>query len=262
MTGFAQVLQQGEAIEGGLVVDVPQTWHQGRTAYGGFSSALCLAIAQGVGGPGLPPLRSAQLAMMAPVAGRVSVTARIERQGRNATWISARIDGDKGIAFTASFVFMGAVGSAVHLNDRPVPEGLVPAHDARGVTYTAHTPAFLANNFEARHAVPPAERPRPDLCRWVRLNERGGLDPMVELLLLGDALPPGVMPLLPTIVPVSTMHWQVGLLTPAPATDDGWWLLRSTGDYAEGGCSSQGMAIWSADGMPVMAGMQSIALFG
>ena len=53
-----------------------------------------------------------------------------------------------------------------------------------------------------------------------------------------------------------------GGLTPAPATKDGWWLLRSTGDYAEKGCSSQRMAMWNADGVPVLAGMQSVALFG
>ena len=59
-----------------------------------------------------------------------------------------------------------------------------------------------------------------------------------------------------------TMQWQANLLTPAPRTREGWWLLRSTGDYAEQGCSSQRMAIWSADGEPMMAGMQSVAVFG
>lgn len=63
-------------------------------------------------------------------------------------------------------------------------------------------------------------------------------------------------------VPVSTMHWQVNLLTAAPATRDGWWLLRSTGDYADHGCSSQRMGLWNSDGQPALAGMQSIALFG
>jgi hypothetical protein len=70
------------------------------------------------------------------------------------------------------------------------------------------------------------------------------------------------MPFLPRATPVSSMHWQVNMLTPAPATRDGWWLLRSVGDYAEKGCSSQRMAAWNADGEPVMAGMQSVALFG
>ena len=58
------------------------------------------------------------------------------------------------------------------------------------------------------------------------------------------------------------MHWQINLLTPAPFTRDGWYLLRSVGDYAEQGCSSQRMAIWNTDGAPVLAGMQSVALFG
>jgi len=70
------------------------------------------------------------------------------------------------------------------------------------------------------------------------------------------------MPMLNAVVPVSTMHWQVNLLTPAPTTQDGWWLLRTVGDYAEQGCSSQRMAIWNTQGEPVMAGMQSIAIFG
>jgi hypothetical protein len=262
MTGFVALLAGAETLADGLALDVPEAWLQGRTAYGGFSSALALAAAQKVGGAGLPPLRSAQLAMMAPVNGRAEVHARIERAGRNATWIAAEIRGEKGLAFTASFVFMGTVESTLHLNERPVPEGYVPVDDAAAVTYTRHTPAFLANNFEARHALPSAEDRRPDMCRWVRLTDGSGLDPMVALLLLGDALPPGVMPLLTAVVPVSTMHWQVNLLSPAPVTRDGWWLLRSVGDYAEKGCSSQRMAIWNAGGEPVMAGMQSVALFG
>ena len=61
---------------------------------------------------------------------------------------------------------------------------------------------------------------------------------------------------------ISSMTWLVNLLTPAPVTRDGWWLLRSRGSYAENGCSSQDMAVWSADGVPIASGMQSIAVFG
>lgn len=267
---FAQIIRDAEPLADGLAIDVPESWHQGRTAYGGFSSALCLAAAQKVGGTalggGLPPLRSAQMAMMAPVNGRIEARARVDRVGRNATWVSASITGEKGLAFTASFVFMGAAVSALHLNERPIPADVTPVDAAPGIAYTRHTPAFLADNFECRHAVASAVDKQPALCRWVRLAKGEGfdsqLDPMVELLLLGDALPPGVMPLLAPGVPVSTMHWQVGLLTPMPRTQDGWWLLQTVGDYAEGGCSSQRMALWNAAGGPVMAGMQSIALFG
>ena len=259
---FAQLILGVEPLDGGFALSVPESWHQGRTAYGGFSAALCLAAAMRAGGEGLPPLRSATFSMIAPVNGRVAVTAEVLRRGRNASWVEARIEAGGGTAFSASLVFMGPVECRLHRNDRPVPAGLVPAAEARGVTYTAHTPAFLRENFESRHALTPSGAAGPEMCRWVRLNDAAGLEAMLALVLLADALPPGVMPLLSPGVPVSTMHWQINLLTPAPVTRDGWYLLRSVGDYAEQGCSSQRMEIWNTDGAPVLAGMQSVALFG
>jgi hypothetical protein len=209
----------------------------------------------------LPPLRSAQVSMIAPLFGEVEVRAWVLRRGRNATWIAAEITRAGEVGFTASFAFMGPVASALHLDDRPVPAGLVPVDEARGFV-NERGPAFLRNHFDIRFALPRGEGKQPEMCWWLRARDRDGLDPMVELMLCADGLPPGVMSLLAPATPVSTMQWQCNLLTPAPATRGGWWLLRSTGDYAEAGCSSQRMAIWNADGEPVMAGMQSVALFG
>lgn len=258
---FAALLASAEPRDSGFACPVPETWHQGRTAYGGFSAALALAAAMRAGGADLPPLRSAQFSMIAPVYGPVEVHARLLRQGRNATWAEAQIRRDGEVAFTASFVFMGPVASELHLNERTPPPGLIPPADAREIRFTEHTPAFLRHHFSARHALPPTDK-APEMCRWLRLSADDALDPMLELLLIADSLPPGVMPLMAAQVPVSTMHWQVNLLTPAPATTGGWWLLRSAGDYAEQGCSSQRMGVWNANGAPVMAGLQSVAVFG
>jgi acyl-CoA thioesterase len=257
---FAQLLAGAVAREGGFTLVVPETWHQGRTAYGGLSSALCLAAAMQVG-CALPPLRSAQVSMIAPVFGDVEVRARLLRRGRNAVWLAAEIEREGEIAFTASFVFMGPVDSALHINDRQPPADLITLDAAKGFV-NDRGPAFLGHHFDVRFALPRGETKRSEQCWWVRARERAGLEPMVELMLCADALPPGVMSLLTPRTPVSTMQWQVNLLTPTPRTQDGWWLLRSTGDYAEKGCSSQRMAIWNAEGAPILAGMQSVALFG
>lgn len=257
---FADLLAGATELVDGIAVSVPETWHQGRTAYGGFSTALALAAAMKVGRE-LPPLRSAQVSMIAPVFGAVEVHARLVRRGRNAVWMAAEIVRAGEVAFTASFVFMGPVDSALHINDRPAPADRIPLAEARSFV-NERGPAFLYNHFDVRFALPKGEDKRPEMCWWVRVRDRAGLDPMVELILCADALPPGVMSLLTPATPVSTMQWQVNLLTPTPRTDDGWWLLRSTGDYAEQGCSSQRMAIWNAEGAPILAGMQSVALFG
>ena len=261
-SGFFDILAQAQTRDGSMVARVPEDWHQGRTAYGGFSSALALAAAMRAG-QDLPPLRSAQVSMIAPLYGAVEAGAAVLRRGRNATWISAELrrEGEEEVGLTASFVFMGPVASTVHVNDRPLPAGIIPVGEASGFL-NDRAPSFLRSHFDVRFALPRSDARRPEQCWWVRAKERAGLDPMVELLLCADALPPGVMSLLAPRTPVSTMQWQVNLLTPAPQTEDGWWLLRSTGDYAEKGCSSQRMAIWNTQGQPVLAGMQSVALFG
>ena len=237
---------------------IPAEWMQGRTSYGGLSSALALETARRLH-PGLPPLRSAAVSFIGPLAGEVTVTARQLRKGRNATWIAAEVSSGAGVGLTASFVFMGPVESALHLNDAPPPAGWIAPEDA--LPLPPRTGPGFIGNFEVRFGLPRAEKSLPELCWWVRLRDRAGLDPMVELMAIADALPPGVMPLL-RAGPVSSMTWLVNLLTPAPTTRDGWWLVRSVGNYAENGCSSQDMGVWNAAGEPVAMGMQSIALFG
>ncbi|MEO6093336.1 MAG: thioesterase family protein [Novosphingobium sp.] len=256
---FAALLNGAEPREGGCALTIPESWHQGRTAYGGLSSALAFAVAKRVGGD-LPPLRAAQVSMIAPIAGAVEIRAREVRRGRNATWIAAEIHGGQGLGFAACFVFMSPAESDLALNRRRPPDDLIPVDEARGFA-NERGPAFRRHHFEVRFALPRTPEKAPEMCWWVRARDAAGLDPAAEVLLTADALPPGAMPLLAATVPVSTMQWQVNLLTPAPTTQ-GWWLLRSTGDYAGQGCSSQHMEMWNEAGEPIAFGMQSVALFG
>ena len=255
-----QTLAAARPIVGGFAVSVPENWMQGRTTYGGFSAALALAAAQRLG-EDLPPLRSATVNFVGPLAGEVEVRARVLRRGRNATWIDAEVANEAGIGLTATFVFMGPVeSSTLHLHNLPAPAGVIPIQDAAQFP-EGRGPTFAAQ-FDRRFAMQKSADKQPELTWWVRLQDREGLNPMVALLLLADALPPGVMPLMEAWSPVSSMTWLVNLLTPLPQTTDGWYLLRAAGNYAEQGCSSQDMAIWNTRGEAVAVGMQSIAVFG
>lgn len=257
---FSALVAGAEPDDSGFALSIPEDWHQGRTAYGGFSAALAYSAATQVGGD-LPPLRSAQVSFVGPLYGAVEVRARVLRRGKNATWLSAEISRSGEVGLIASFVFMGPVQSALHLNDCPAPARIVPLDEAQAFT-NPNAPVFIQTHFELRFGLPRGVEKRPELCWWMRPRDYASLDPMAALLLTADGLPPGVLPLLSPGVPVSSMQWQANLLTPAPVTRDGWWLLRSVGDYAEAGCSSQRMAIWNVEGEPVMAGMQSVAVFG
>ena len=254
-----QILAAARPIDGGFAATIPADWMQGRTSYGGLSAALALVAAQQLVDD-LPPLRSATVNFVGPLAGEVEVRAKLLRRGRNASWISAEVVNEAGVGLTATFVFMGAVeASTLHLHQVPMPDYAVPLDQASPLPEKAG-PSF-APNFERRFAQPRGDVKVPEILWWERLKETQGLDPMVALILLGDALPPGVMPLTGS-VPISSMTWLINLLTPLPETDDGWYLLQAKGNYAEKGCSSQDMAIWNTRGEAVAVGMQSIAIFG
>ncbi|MBB4155270.1 acyl-CoA thioesterase [Sphingomonas jinjuensis] len=236
---------------------IPDNWLQGRTAYGGLSSALALHAAQHSDAD-LPPLRSALVAFIGPLSGAVTITATRLRRGRNAAFVQADVTSDAGLGLRATFVFMGAVPSMLDHATGERPDFPRPGPDDRTYRGTAQVP--FTQNFELvdkRDGGDPAE-----WLRWVRLADRDGLDPMVELIAVADCLPPAALKLVGRPVPLSSMTWQLNLLGPAPRTEDGWWLLRARTDYAREGSSSQSMAIWNAAGEPVAEQMQSVAIFG
>jgi len=259
MAGLGTMIAEAEPLEGGFALDITEDWLQGRTAYGGLTSAIALASARGVSDE-LAPLRSGQFSMIAPLAGRVEARARVLRQGRNATWVAAELTGEGGVGFTASLVFMRPIESVLSIDHYALPEGVTPLGDAPPVPMD-QAPAFLRNHFEVRFAMPKASLGEADLCWWVRPRERGGLHPEVEAVLCGDVLPVAVWPLLSFRVPISSMQWHVNVLDPRPDAD-GWWLIRSTSEHAAHGGASEHIMQWRADGTPAIAGMQSVAVFG
>lgn len=256
MTTLRRAIDDLEAIEGGWRGSVPDTWLQGRTAYGGFSTALALVAAQR-SDEDLPPLRSAQVAFVGPLSGPIVIRAQRLRRGRNAAFIQADVESEAGLGLRATFVFMRDVESKVDHATGNAPDFPPPGPGTQ--TFNGIREIAFTRNFELldqRQGVGPTE-----WLRWVRLVDREGLDPMVELACVADCLPPAALKLVGGPAPISSMTWLLNLLTPAPTTRDGWWLLRADTDYARAGSSSQAMAIWNTDGTPVAQQMQSVAIF-
>lgn len=256
MTSLAEILAAAKPTEGGFTTDIPASWLQGRTAYGGLSAALALDAAKRLADD-LPPLRSAQIAFIGPLAGEVSVNATLLRRGRNAAFVQSDIISDAGLGFRATFIFMNSRESAVDYDRTPPAPITPPPADAELYVGPDN---FFTGNFE--FFDPKADLGPAEWLRWGRLREHGGLDPMVELMAMGDGLPPAAFRLFEKMTPLSSLNWQINFIDPAPVTNDGWWLLTATADRAQGGYSSQRMTIWNAGGAPIAEAMQAVAIFG
>lgn len=237
-------------------LSIGEGWLQGRTAYGGLSAALALGAVL-ARWTDLPPLRSAQIAFVGPLAGEVEIVPTLLRRGRTAAYVQADIMTGDALGLRATFVFMHAQDSHVHLDAPRLDAAELPSFGA-----PIEPPPMLAfaRRFELRDAGLEQDGVAR-LARWARLRERDGLDPMVELLAIGDVLPPAAVRLFRKAGPISSMTWQLNSLVDRPATEDGWWLARADADHALAGSSSQMMSVWSRDGRQVAAAMQSIGIF-
>lgn len=255
MTALHSVIAGLERREDAWHGTVPDGWLQGRTAYGGLSSALALHAAM-ASDSDLPPLRSALVAFIGPLSGPITIRAQRLRRGRNAAFVQADVTSEAGLGLRATFVFMAAVESRLDHRTGVAPAAALPGPDA--TILRGHPAIPFTQNFEIVDV--PGTAPG-EWLRWMRLKERGHVHPMIELIAIADGLPPAALKLLGGPAPVSSMTWQLNLLGDAPATQDGWWLLRAATDHARAGTSSQAMGIWSADGTPIAEQMQSVAVF-
>jgi acyl-CoA thioesterase len=238
-------------------ISVPTTWHQGRTSYGGLSSVLAYQAAK-LTADDLPPLQSAQIAFVGPLAGEVEVAARILRRGKNTAFIQADITGADGVGLTCNFIFMNRRPS--HLDYINIPQTVFPPIPTAENTRSG-PPEFFTGHMQYPDKRLELGLATNRLASWHRLTEHEGLDHIAELICIGDALPPSAMGLMTEKGMVSSMNWQINMLTEVPTTENGWWYLSSETHHAANGASSQYMTVWNSRGEAVLTGMQSVAIF-
>ncbi len=241
--------------------DVPDSWKQGRTAYGGLTAGLLLARARGAE-EALPPLRSALVNFTGPVTDALDLSSEVLRRGRNVTTVATRADQDERAVGTATFSFGAGRDSHVSV-DLPAPDADAPqSHPPFHEPDSDFIPAFI-RNFEVtliEGGRPLSGAERGYIRCWARHRDPASHGTEAGLLCLADILPPAAFPVMTQLGPVSSMTWICNILRD-PATDDGWYQVEADLTAALDGYSSQVMRMWNSRGELVVEGMQSITLF-
>jgi acyl-CoA thioesterase len=259
MTSLRAALAQLRPAGDGFTIAAPEGWTQGRTLYGGMTTALSYVALQRAFAP-LPPLRSLQITFIGPPSGPLTFEPTLVRKGRSSVIAAVDCRTEAGVAARGMFIFAKPRESVVwHDNARPPA---VPApEDCPELLPDGQRPEFF-QNFETRMAggaQPMSGAAEPTILAWVRFREDEGDDAVAALLAMGDTLPPAAMVQFPRFAPMSSMNWSVDLHH--PVTGGGWRLLRSSSEQTADGYSLQSMEQWNAAGRRVSVGRQCVALF-
>lgn len=248
------------ADAGSARLENPESWMQGRTLYGG-ASALIAYTAAIRAFPDLPPLRAAQIGFVAPVGPEMELRREVLRQGRNVVQVRSEIWCEGGCAFTAIWLF-GTEREPNALHKAPMAGDAPPPPEQCDDVASAKVPQFIPGNFEVRRAQKERGPGKPILRRWVRLIDADDLDPISQLILMGDVLPPSAARVMQRPGLISSINWSFNVLEVEPQTGGGWWLLENESQHADHGYSSERLRLWNSDGQLILDGMQAVALFG
>ncbi|MFT3966484.1 MAG: thioesterase family protein [Sphingobium sp.] len=244
-----------------FLIDAPEEWAQGRTLFGGMTAALSLgAITRALGDLG--PLRSAQFSFIGPASGALRFRPELLRRGRASAVVGVDCRNEEGLAARSTFFFGTARDSLVSHDymrrlDVPPPERC-EAFSRSSKALTGFLGRYEMRLAAGSRVLQPGNK--PEFAVWARLRDGEGGDPVAALLAFADCLPAAAWVDFPRPGPISTMSWTADLRQPLALTG-GWHLIWSSSEVARDGYSLQDMRVFSAEGEPLLAARQVVALF-
>jgi len=240
---------------------IRENWWVGRGPNGGYVAAI-LINALGEVEP-QRPLRSLSIHYLRPpAAGPAEVEVTIERRGRAASFLSARLEQQGKVSVTAMAAFSepleGPSYAAAEMPTVQTPDRLTRLDPEK-----LHLPAFF-DNYEMVPAIgpPPFQSGEEPLTGgWVRSREPRALDAGLAAAIL-DAWVPTAFIVLDRPHPAPTLDLTIHLREPLPppgAAADDWYLSVFRSGLARDGFFDEDGELWSADGR-LLAQSRQLAL--
>lgn len=249
-------------------VQIPDSWLQGRSAYGGLQAGLVVhAMRRQV--PADVPLRTLQTTFIAPVAsGLARIETRVLREGKSTAHVEGRLYTGDQLACLCIAVFGRGRESKIHI---PLP--VEPAPKTADEAYRfPFVPKFMPDflqNLEVRWAtnnVPFSGADEPHVQLHVRLDApppAGAISNEVLLVTLADAPPSPATVKFRQPTPGSSLTWGLDLFDTQPGLGHEEFLfIDGIASQAADGYISQTATLSGADGRPLALSRQMFVVFG
>jgi hypothetical protein len=258
---------------------VPDTWHQGRGAWGGMVLAVIVRGAELAGAevsaPGKKPVvRSVSGSMSGPLlVGTATVKTRIIRAGSNVITVGVDLlnEGETEVAAAAVVVLGSARASALDIGGAPwqiaapddvaaalaagVPEG--PDFDFMG-----QGPEFFGHlGAKPVQAFPGLKDPHATTIGWIRLPDFSPVADAAWLAALSDAWWTATIVGTDGTRPMATISFQVDLLIDATSLDTAAHLLHvGRNQGAHEGYVAETRELWTPSGQLAARCNQMVAV--
>lgn len=248
-------------------VNLPQGWLQGRTIFGGLSTALMIEKAILMLNDPSKRLLSTSITFVGPVQEKpVKVTVEVLRQGKSVTTVEARVWQDDEVKSILLASFGAERESVIQVAqqriapDYPSIEELkiLNDHPLMPQCYQNFDLAWAEGGYPCTHAA------QPDFGGWFRFSEskfEHGEMGTHEFLALLDIWPAGVFPILQTPAPGSSLTWNVTLLEPICYDRLAWFKYKVFTDYAAHGYAAEYAHIWDVNNRLVAISRQIVTVF-
>ena len=261
---FSEVLATLARQGDGWTADVPPTWMQGRSVFGGLQSALALRAMRDLV-PAELPLRVLQTTFVAPVAGVLGLEARVLRAGKGTTHAEARVVSNGETLALVVGIFGRGRPSRAELMPTPTP-AWGEEHDPFEFPVIAGLSAAFAQHFRMRLVSGPlpftASKWPPRVTFDVSLHDAA---PTTEahVVAIGDAIPPVAFVKLSEPAPGSSVTWTLEMLV--DRFDDlplAGWTVQAEVRAGHNGFTSQPSTIFAPGGRAVALSQQTMVVFG
>jgi acyl-CoA thioesterase len=202
--------------------------------------------------------------LRAPVAGPISVSATVEREGRSLSTLSGRLEQD-GKLIALSLAAYSKPWESPLLDEAPMPDVDPPDEDRPpfgGETRPDQPPPFTRRlTMQHRFGEPPCSgADRAETGGWLGLCEPRPLDSLV-IALLADAWFPAPWPRLAELAPAPTIDLTIHFRTPRPLRDS-LLLGRFRTRLVRDGFFEEDGELWTPDGTLVAQSRQLALLLG
>ncbi len=252
-----------EELGGGRFrAEMSERWWVERGPNGGYVAAVVLRAIQAAVGTERAPRSLTIHFPSAPLAGPIEIAVSVDREGRSASFVSARMEQD-GELRASALAMLGAEREGPAFSELKMPAVEPPAelYSPDPATVDGMPPLLGNYSFALAIGEPAFQGSAARSGAWLRSREPRLLDAPLAAAMLDAWFPaPFVRLRAPALAP--TIDYTVHFRAPLPPADAGAedaYLLAFRSNLARGGFFEEDGELWSPDGT-LLAHSRQLAL--